>query len=106
MNRNALITGAAGGCGPTVTPTLAQAGWALVLVSCEPAQRRFGDGRAEARIAARYPLRRHGRHGKAEDAAQPVAWLLLSEQADRVTGHVLPVDGGFAAVRPAVKARA
>jgi NAD(P)-dependent dehydrogenase (short-subunit alcohol dehydrogenase family) len=37
-----------------------------------------------------------------EQVAQAMAWL-LSDAASRITGHVLPVDGGFSHVRPLVK---
>ncbi len=38
----------------------------------------------------------------ADDVASAMAWL-LSEQASRITGQVIPIDGGFTAVRPLVK---
>lgn len=50
-------------------------------------------------IAAQYPL---GRHGQPGDAAAAIAWL-AGEEAAWVTGQVLPVDGGFTAVRPLVR---
>jgi NAD(P)-dependent dehydrogenase (short-subunit alcohol dehydrogenase family) len=56
-------------------------------------------GNAEKFIAAQYPL---GRYGSVEDGAAAMAWL-LSDEASWVTGQVLPVDGGFSAVRPSVK---
>jgi NAD(P)-dependent dehydrogenase (short-subunit alcohol dehydrogenase family) len=43
-----------------------------------------------------------GRYGSVEDGAAAMAWL-LSEEAGWITGQVLPVDGGFSAVRPSVK---
>jgi NAD(P)-dependent dehydrogenase (short-subunit alcohol dehydrogenase family) len=40
---------------------------------------------------------------QAPDAvAATMAWL-LSDAASRITGQVLPVDGGFTSVRPLVK---
>jgi len=51
-------------------------------------------------IAAQYPL---GRHGEADDAAALAAWL-LSDEAGWINGQVIGLDGGFAAVRPYVKA--
>lgn len=56
-------------------------------------------GNAEQYITAQYPL---GRYGSVDDGAAAMAWL-LSEDASWITGQVLPVDGGFSAVRPAVK---
>ncbi len=55
---------------------------------------------AEKQIAAQYPL---GRHGSVEDGAAAIAWL-LSDQSSWVTGQVLPIDGGFSAIRPMVRA--
>ncbi len=55
---------------------------------------------AEKQIAAQYPL---GRHGSVEDGASAIAWL-LSDQSSWVTGQVLPIDGGFSATRPMVRA--
>ena len=51
-------------------------------------------------LDAQYPL---GRHGRVEDAAEAIAWL-VSDQAEWITGQVLPVDGGFTAVRPLQRA--
>jgi NAD(P)-dependent dehydrogenase (short-subunit alcohol dehydrogenase family) len=49
--------------------------------------------------AAQYPL---GGVQTADDVAAVCDWL-LSPGAGRLTGQVLPVDGGFAAIRPLVK---
>ena len=38
----------------------------------------------------------------ADDVASAMAWL-LSDQSSRITGQVIPVDGGFTSVRPLVK---
>lgn len=46
-----------------------------------------------------YPL---GGVQSAEQVAQVLAWL-LGDQASRVTGHIIPVDGGFTNIRPLVK---
>lgn len=54
---------------------------------------------SRARIAAQYPL---GRHGEALDAAYLAAWL-LSDEAGWITGQVIGLDGGFGAVRPMVR---
>ena len=46
-----------------------------------------------------YPL---GGVQTAQQVAQTMAWL-LSEQASRITGQVIAVDGGFTTVRPLVR---
>lgn len=50
--------------------------------------------------AAQYPL---GGVQSAGEVASVIDWL-LGEGSGRVTGQVVPVDGGFTAVRPLVKA--
>lgn len=62
-------------------------------------ERLFAGPGAEQGISAQYPL---GRYGQAGDAAGAMAWL-LSDEAGWITGQVLPVDGGFTAVRPMVR---
>lgn len=54
---------------------------------------------ARAGLARQYPL---GRYGQPADLAAAILWL-LSDEAAWVTGEILAVDGGFAAVRPMVK---
>jgi NAD(P)-dependent dehydrogenase (short-subunit alcohol dehydrogenase family) len=49
--------------------------------------------------ARQYPL---GGVQSAETVAQAMAWL-LGDDASRITGQVLPVDGGFTSIRPLVK---
>jgi NAD(P)-dependent dehydrogenase (short-subunit alcohol dehydrogenase family) len=49
--------------------------------------------------AKQYPIKGIG---NAEDVADLMAWL-LSEKAQRVTGQVWSIDGGFSSIRPAVK---
>ena len=55
----------------------------------------FVSPRAIRNINAQYPL---GRHGKAEDVAKAIVWL-LSDEANWVTGQVWSIDGGYSAVR-------
>jgi NAD(P)-dependent dehydrogenase (short-subunit alcohol dehydrogenase family) len=64
-------------------------------------ERLFSAKAAEAQIEAQYPL---GRYGAAADLAQAACWL-IGDEAGWVTGQVLPVDGGFTAVRPMVRPR-
>ena len=49
--------------------------------------------------ARQYPL---GGVQSASDVASAITWL-LSPDSSRITGQILPVDGGFTAVRPLVK---
>lgn len=51
------------------------------------------DAQAERRLAAGHPL---NRIGQPEEVAAAVVWL-CSDAASFVTGHALPVDGGFVA---------
>ena len=53
-----------------------------------------------AGAAAQYPL---GGVQQADEVAAVVDWL-LSNEAARLTGQVIPVDGGFTQIRPLVKA--
>jgi NAD(P)-dependent dehydrogenase (short-subunit alcohol dehydrogenase family) len=62
------------GPGPVETPLLAR-----------------GTGGDPHRFDAAIPM---GRIGQPEDIADPVVWL-LSDEARYITGHTLPVDGGF-----------
>jgi NAD(P)-dependent dehydrogenase (short-subunit alcohol dehydrogenase family) len=50
-------------------------------------------------VAKQYPL---GGIGNVDEVAQAIAWL-ISPAASRITGQVLPIDGGFTAVRPLVR---
>jgi NAD(P)-dependent dehydrogenase (short-subunit alcohol dehydrogenase family) len=49
--------------------------------------------------AKQYPIKGIG---SAEEVADLMAWL-LSEKAQRVTGQVWAIDGGFSVIRPLVK---
>lgn len=55
--------------------------------------------RSRAGVVAQYPL---GRLGQVQEVAA-AALYLLGPAAGWVTGQVLPVDGGFSAVRPLVR---
>ena len=51
----------------------------------------FGSEEAKGQMAGMHPM---GRIGRAEEVATAVVWL-CSEGASFVTGHALPVDGGY-----------
>lgn len=55
--------------------------------------------RGREQAAGQYPL---GRFGQPGDGAAALRWL-LSEQSSWITGQILPVDGGFTAIRPMVR---
>jgi NAD(P)-dependent dehydrogenase (short-subunit alcohol dehydrogenase family) len=55
------------------------------------ADRFLHGGELVAQVIAKYPL---GRLGDPEEVAQAIVWL-CSASASFITGHVLPVDGGF-----------
>ncbi len=55
-----------------------------------------------AAAARQYPLPHAQGVQTADDVAGVIDWL-LSAQAARITGQVLPVDGGFTAIRPLVR---
>ena len=60
----------------------------------------FSTANNSRQLDAQYPL---GRHGQVEDVASTIAWL-VSDEAAWITGQILPVDGGFTAVRPLQRA--
>ena len=60
----------------------------------------FSTPKNSKQLDAQYPL---GRHGHVDDVANTIAWL-VSDEAAWITGQVLPVDGGFTAVRPLQRA--
>lgn len=55
-----------------------------------------------AAAARQYPLVHAEGIQSADEVAAVIDWL-LSDQAGRITGQVLPVDGGFSAIRPLVR---
>jgi NAD(P)-dependent dehydrogenase (short-subunit alcohol dehydrogenase family) len=55
----------------------------------------FSTPRNTRQLNAQYPL---GHHGQVDDVAKAIAWL-VSDEANWLTGQILPVDGGFTAVR-------
>lgn len=69
-----------------VCPGLIEAGMGLKVLSRE-------QSKVDAYIAS-HPL---GRPGYAAEVAQAALWL-LSDASSYVTGHLLPVDGGYSAV--------
>jgi NAD(P)-dependent dehydrogenase (short-subunit alcohol dehydrogenase family) len=69
------------------------------LMRSPATDRFFINEKAEQQIAAQYPL---GHYGSVEDGAAAITWL-LSEEAGWITGQILPVDGGFSAVRPMIR---
>ncbi len=69
-----------------VCPGLIEAGMGLKVLSREETK--------VANYIAGHPL---GRPGSAAEVAQAALWL-LSDQASYVTGHMLPVDGGYSAI--------
>lgn len=74
-----------------IAPGLTRTGMTERLLANEASQRM---------ASAQYPL---GRHGEVADAVALSAFL-LSEEAAWITGQVIGLDGGFAAVRPYLKA--
>jgi len=53
----------------------------------------FHTAELEPQLIAMHPM---GRFGRPEEVGEAVAWL-CSDAASFITGHVLPVDGGFLA---------
>ena len=69
-----------------VCPGLIEAGMGLKVLS--------RDSQKVDDYVARHPL---GRPGSAQEVADAVQWL-LSDQSSYVTGHMLPVDGGYSSI--------
>ena len=61
------------------------------VIRTSMADRFLHGGEHAAQVTAKYPL---GRLGQPEEVAQAIVWL-CSASASFITGHVLPVDGGF-----------
>jgi NAD(P)-dependent dehydrogenase (short-subunit alcohol dehydrogenase family) len=70
------------------------------LMRTHATEQLFVSPKAVRNLDAQYPL---GRHGKPEDVAQAIGWL-LAEDSEWITGQVISVDGGFTAVHPLVRA--
>jgi NAD(P)-dependent dehydrogenase (short-subunit alcohol dehydrogenase family) len=109
LNHEAIAAAKAGVEGLVRSAAATYAGKGLRINAVAPGilrtpatERLFAGPGAEQGIAAQYPL---GRYGSAEDGAGALVWL-LSDDAQWITGQVLPVDGGFTAVRPMVRAGA
>lgn len=51
----------------------------------------FDDAETEERMSAMHPI---GRCGSVDEVAEAVVWL-CSDKSSFITGHALPVDGGF-----------
>ena len=89
----AIVTGGASGIGLAVAKALLSEGWKLILADL--AQGPLDAARAELeQISERVPQRRYG---APEEIAGAAVFLLDERKSSFVTGHILNVDGGFAA---------
>ena len=101
-NHEAIAAAKAAVAGLTRSAASTYAGWnirvnclAPGLVDTPMSERITANEKSRERSASMHPL---GRIGRPQDVASLAAWL-LSREADWITGQVIGVDGGLAALR-------